>query len=87
MIDRYWRISSFFQTARFDPGILEILGTIGVILLLVWSLFWKGRALWSAARLGHRKWFVALLVVNTFGILDILYLFVFSKKEQKPSNE
>jgi hypothetical protein len=48
--------------------------------LLVWSLYWKGLALWKAARAGHRGWFVALVVINTIGILDILYLYIFSKK-------
>lgn len=48
--------------------------------LLIWSLVWKGMAMWKAARVGHKEWFVALLVLNTAGILDILYLYVFSKK-------
>jgi uncharacterized protein YpmS len=37
-------------------------------------------ALWKAAQLKHKRWFIILLVVNTIGILEILYLFVFSKK-------
>lgn len=51
--------------------------------VLVWSLVWKGMALWRAARMESKNWFVALLVVNTVGILDILYLYVFSKKSPK----
>jgi hypothetical protein len=43
-------------------------------------------ALWKSAREGSKVWFVVLLVVNTVGILDILYLYVFSKKSQ-PSVE
>lgn len=50
------------------------------ILLIAWSLIWKGLALWKAARLGSRGWFVALLIINTVGIFEILYLYVFSKK-------
>ena len=53
-----------------------------ILLLLVWTLYWKGRALWKAARKGDRYWFVALLIINTAGILEILYLFVFSKEEK-----
>ncbi|MBI2063919.1 MAG: hypothetical protein HYT65_02915 [Candidatus Yanofskybacteria bacterium] len=53
------------------------------ILLLAWSLVWKGLALWKAARHGSAGWFVALLVVNTLGILDMLYIYVFSKKHKK----
>ncbi|OGN12489.1 MAG: hypothetical protein A3C71_01820 [Candidatus Yanofskybacteria bacterium RIFCSPHIGHO2_02_FULL_43_15c] len=49
-------------------------------ILIAWSLVWKGLALWKSARLGKNVWFVVLLLVNTFGILEILYLYVFSKK-------
>ncbi len=48
--------------------------------LLIWSLIWKGLALWKAARRGEWVWFVVLLLVNTLGILEILYIFVFSQK-------
>ena len=51
----------------------------GFGLLAIWSLFWKGLALWKSARNDERYWFVALLVINTMGILEILYLFVFAK--------
>lgn len=52
-------------------------------LLVLWSLVWKGIALWHAARAGHKGWFIALLVLNTAGILDILYIYVFSKKSRQ----
>lgn len=48
-------------------------------LVIIWSLIWKGLALWRSGRLNQPVWFVVLLVVNTLGILEILYLFVFSK--------
>ena len=51
----------------------------GIGLLALWSLFWKGLALWTSARKSQKIWFVVLLVVNTIGILDILYIFLFSK--------
>lgn len=49
------------------------------VIAAIWSLIWKGLALWRAGRLGQKVWFVVLLVVNTVGILEILYLYVFSK--------
>jgi hypothetical protein len=55
-------------------------GGLALFVLILWSIFWKGLALWKAAREGSRIWFVVLLVVNTAGILEILYLYVFSKK-------
>ncbi|OGE74562.1 MAG: hypothetical protein A3K06_01330 [Candidatus Doudnabacteria bacterium RIFCSPHIGHO2_01_52_17] len=55
------------------------------ILLIVWVLIWKGLALWKAARRGEWIWFVILLLVNTLGILEILYIFVFSRRSDKKS--
>jgi len=40
---------------------------------------WKGWALWVAARQNSKPWFVVLLIINTLGILEILYIFIFSK--------
>ncbi|MBI4120511.1 MAG: hypothetical protein HY454_03530 [Parcubacteria group bacterium] len=56
-------------------------GGIALFAIIVWSLIWKGLALWRAGRNGDKKWFVALLVINTFGILEILYLYIFGKKK------
>lgn len=56
------------------------LNFFGLSLLVIWSLVWKGLALWKAAREGSKPWFLVLLVINTVGILEILYLYVFSKK-------
>jgi hypothetical protein len=52
---------------------------VWVLALFAWSLVWKGLALWRAAQRGSKPWFVAFLVVNTVGILEILYLYVFSQ--------
>ena len=52
-------------------------------LLLVWLMPWKGVALWKAARNSHKKWFVALLILNTMAILEILYIFFYSKKKEE----
>lgn len=52
-----------------------------MLLILAWSLFWKGLALWHSA---HRKqpwWFVVLLIVNTAGVLEIIYLFAVAKRK------
>jgi len=68
------------------PGALweNMMSGLSLLLVpvLIWSLFWKGWALWLAARNGSKPWFIALLVVNTAGILDILYIFVFGKQKK-----
>ena len=58
-------------------------------IILIWTFPWKGVALWIAARRGHLGWFVALLILNTLAILDILYIFIFSKwgDEHEINNE
>ena len=50
-----------------------------LVLLMVWSLFWKGLALWHAARRKQGWWFLAILIINTVGILEIVYLFAVAK--------
>jgi len=52
-----------------------------LILLVLWTLPWKGVALWKSARLLQKRWFIALLVFQTLGLLEILYIFVFSKSK------
>jgi len=58
-----------------------------IVIISIWALIWKGLALWKSARKSSPIWFVVLLVVNTLGILEILYLFVFSKLGQKKSSQ
>jgi len=48
-------------------------------IVVIWTLIWKGLALWKAAHKNHKIWFVGILVLNTMGILEILYIFLFSK--------
>ena len=49
--------------------------------LTSWSLVWKGLALWKAAQKKEVSWFLAILILNTLGILPIVYLIL--KKEKK----
>jgi len=49
-------------------------------LIVAWSLAWKGWALWRAARFKHVGWYIALLIINTIGIFEIIYLIVTNKK-------
>ncbi len=51
-------------------------------LAVVWEMAWKGVALWRAGRNAHLAWFIALFIVNTLGILPIIYIFAFSKKKE-----
>ncbi len=53
---------------------MPIGGTL-LIIMMVWVLVWKGFALWKAARAGSKVWFIIILLVNTLGILEIIYIF------------
>jgi len=55
-------------------------GPIWIGLAIIWTLIWKGFALWQAAGLRQKYWFVALLLINTLGILEIIYLFFVARK-------
>lgn len=52
-----------------------------LLILVLWTIPWRGVALWKAARNSHKKWFIILLIVNTLAILEIIYIFAFSKKK------
>ncbi len=54
-----------------------------IIPLALWELAWKGFALWRAARKGDKGWYIALLIINSAGLLPILYLYVFSKERDQ----
>ncbi len=50
------------------------------IIILAWTLPWKAYAVWTAAKHNHKKWFIALLLVNTLAILEIFYILKIAKK-------
>jgi Family of unknown function (DUF5652) len=49
------------------------------VIFVIWETVWKGIALWKAAKETQKYWFIAILILNTLGILPILYIFVFKK--------
>ena len=61
-----------------DPKVSAIL-----IILSFWALVWKGIALWKAGQKGEKVWFVLLLIFNTFGIFEILYIYWLSRYSLK----
>jgi hypothetical protein len=64
---------------------MESLGlaiTPWVPVIALWTVAWKGWALWIAARQREKYWFIALLLLNTVGILPILYIYFFSKRKK-----
>lgn len=50
------------------------------VVAMLWTLPWKGYALWTASKMGHKRWFIVLIALNTLAILDIFYIFYVAKK-------
>jgi hypothetical protein len=65
-------------TCPFLPSWMSIILPI----LIIWSLIWKGIALWKAGRNNQLAWFIVLLIFNTLGILEIIYIFYFGRKKE-----
>jgi methionyl-tRNA synthetase len=53
-----------------------------ILLLVLWTLPWKGVALWKSAGNKQLAWFVCIFIFNTLAILEIIYIFGFSKKKK-----
>ncbi len=67
--------------------ILFLQNPLVIAILVLWTVPWKGVALWKAARLYHKSWFVVILLLNTLAILDIIYIFFIAKKEEEKARE
>jgi len=59
----------------------------GVVVLMIWSVVWKAWALWRAARNTHLAWFIVMMIINTAGILEIIYIFAFSNYGKKTEKQ
>ena len=57
---------------------LSVFGSMSpsIYVMVVIDLILKGVALYKSARRGQKVWFVALLLVNSMGILPAIYLFL-----------
>jgi hypothetical protein len=73
----------YIDMEYFELVSLAIVANPWIVPLLIWSLICKGFALWRAAMNKSKTWFVVLLIVNTFGILDLIYFFLLSEKKKK----
>lgn len=87
MVIETMAISSAYQTylntVALQLGVPLMVVTTAIALVAIWTLVWKAVALWKSARKNQPIWFILLLVINTLGILEILYIFIFSKMGRK----
>ena len=61
-----------------SPTIPEL--KLVLVAIVAWSVFWKGLALWKAARGKQKYWFIVILLLNSLGLLEIIFLAFFQKK-------
>ncbi len=47
--------------------------------LLIWTIVWKGVALWKSANSRQLPWFILILIINTLGLLEIAYIFYLNR--------
>jgi hypothetical protein len=70
------------QSISLSTGLSVPAVVVGIVIFSIWSIFWKGWALWTAVERKEKLWFVVLLLVNTLGILEIVYLFALGKRKK-----
>lgn len=73
----YEQYMSFINGGQMSPGFMFLYAVS-----IIWTIIWKGIALWRSAKNDDKYWFVALLVINTLGILEICYIYFFSKEKR-----
>lgn len=71
-------MNPLLDTLNISPALLAIL-----IVLIIWEMIWKGIALWKSGRNNQIAWFIVILLINSIGILPILYILFFQKKSKK----
>ena len=68
------------------PGLeIPIWFWVLIAVVAIWDGVWKLFAMWRAAKRNSVVWFVFLALLNTVGILPILYIYVFSEMKKGKS--
>lgn len=82
-------LHSFAMLPLPDTGLFSFLHGVPTFVLLtafifltIWTTIIKAFALWYAAKNNQPFWFVAMLVLNTLGVLELVYLLGFRKDTQ-----
>lgn len=72
-------------TPFYSPYAVSVFAALApfIAILVLWTIIIKGFALWHAARNSQKWWFIAILVINTLGILEVVYLIWFRPSATK----
>ncbi|MEX2029205.1 MAG: DUF5652 family protein [Candidatus Paceibacterota bacterium] len=64
----------------YNPFVFSPFINILFVVITIWTIIWKAYAVWLAVKHSHKKWFLALIILNTVGLLEIFYVFKIAKK-------
>ena len=65
----------------FEPGAKFIILFLSILAVAA-VLTLKGFSLWYASKHNERGWFIAILILNTLGVLELIYLFFFERDKK-----
>ena len=54
---------------------------VAIILVAIWEAVWKLIAMWKCGRHNQLAWYVCIAIFNTAGILPIVYLLWFQRRD------
>ena len=63
--------------------LLEPAFIIFIVILSIWDAVWKLIALWKSARNNHLPWFICIAIINSVGILPIVYILMHRDRREK----
>ena len=58
-----------------------------LLVVLLWEITWKGLGMWRAGRKNQPIWFILILILNTVGILPIIYLLISKDGKKTPKKK
>ncbi len=69
------------KEANLIGGLIGLWLVLAFIAIMIVATVLKGMALWRAGQKGQKGWFVALFLINTLGILEVIYLLTAGKRD------
>ena len=74
-----WGYDRYYTVFEHNFGLFGLL-----IPFAIFDLILRGFALWRSAKKDQNVWFIALLVVNSMGILPLIYLILNRDQKETP---
>lgn len=72
------RFGQYNNNVGIGLGFLSIISILAIVDLVL-----KAIALWKASKNDQKYWFIAILIINSLGILPLVYIYFFQKNGKK----